>query len=61
MVCNLKYNLEKHASAASTNNNKDRNSFFSEIFKNMIEIKASADTMLACPLMDIIYLIHFSI
>ena len=35
--------------------------FFSEIFKNMIEIKASADTMLACPLMDIIYLIHFSI
>jgi hypothetical protein len=61
MVCNLKYNLEKHASAASTNNNKGRNSFVLEIFKNMIEIKASADTMLACPLMDIIYLIHLGI
>lgn len=61
MVCNLKYNLENHASAASTNNNKGRNSFFLEIFKNMIEIKASADTMLACPLMDIIYLIHLGI
>lgn len=33
MVCNLKYNLEKHASAASTNNNKGRNSFFLEISK----------------------------
>jgi hypothetical protein len=33
MVCNIKYNLEKHASAASTNNNKGRNSFFSEIFE----------------------------
>ena len=42
MVCNLKYNLENHASAASTNNNKEREiHFFSEIFKNMIEIKAS--------------------
>ena len=30
---NLKYNLEKHANAASTNNNKGRNSFFSEIFE----------------------------
>jgi hypothetical protein len=58
MVCNLKYNLEKHASAASTNNNKGRNSFFSEIFENKTEIMTSADTMLACHLMDIIHLIQ---
>jgi hypothetical protein len=57
----FKIQSRKHASAASTNNNKGRNSFFLEIFKNMIEIKASANTMLACPLMDIIYLIHLGI
>jgi len=62
MVCNLKYNLEKHTSAASINNNKDTNSnFFQKFLKNKTEIMTSDDTMLACLLMDIIHLIHFSI